>query len=294
MAKTAETLDTAFRIGEQVRVADRDGATVVVVKTDACLTEIALQGAQVLSWVPAGQQDVLWRSPISPLGTGKAVRGGIPVCWPWFGPHPTDPSRPQHGLARTEPWRLHATYVSAAGAVVEFSLDGVGEAAGCELKLAITCGERLGLELTTHNPGAQAVTISEALHTYFQVGDVSAVTVEGLEGQRFHDNADGGREKVQIGACKFDSEVVALFDVAPAAAAIVDPILKRRIRIAREGGLSTVVWNPGDAASTIKDIPPGGAKQFVCVESGNIGTASVTIEPGTSHRLAATYAVEPL
>ena len=133
------TLDAAFRIDDCVRVIMRGGHAIVVIRTEICAAEIALQGAQILSWKPAGHEDLLWCAPLPAAQAGKAIRGGIPVCWPWFGPHATDPALPQHGLVRTVDWRLIATERVAGDVRVDFETS----LQDSRLRMAITAGARL-------------------------------------------------------------------------------------------------------------------------------------------------------
>ena len=287
---TIATLDTQFRVGDQVRVVNRAGHTIIVANTMTAQLEIALQGAQLLSWQPKGQPDLLWCAPLPPAGTGKAIRGGVPICWPWFGPHASDPAQPQHGLVRTVDWQLSHTAVTPAGVLIALTHD----AWGCALRLDVEASSSLQLTLTTRNVGQQPVSITEALHTYFSVSDVGGIGIHGLDGCRFRDNTDGGAEKLQHGVCRTDKETIAVFDQAPDICEIDDPGLKRRIRIARRGGQSTVVWHPGASVAGFKDIPASTDRQFVCVESGNVGASTVTIAPGATHKLGVTYDLLPI
>lgn len=292
-ARTAD-LDQKFRRGDQLRVIERDGYGIVQISTDACTCEIALQGAQVLRWRPKGHADVLWCGPLPEAATGKAIRGGIPICWPWFGPHATAPALPQHGLVRTVEWELAQTAATAAGVQAVFT----HTAATGPVQLLVEVGERLRLQLTTANFSSAPLTITEALHTYFAVADVGAISIHGLDGCIYRDNTDAGRSKMHSGPLRIARETIALFDVAPELCTIDDPGddpgLSRRIQIRRAPGRSTVVWNPGAAATAISDLAAGAEKHFVCVESGNTGTSAVTIAPNRRHHLEVTYEVSRL
>jgi D-hexose-6-phosphate mutarotase len=278
---------------------ERRGGLVLDVAIASARASIALKGAHVLSWTPEGHTDVLWCSPLAAFGGTSAIRGGIPLCWPWFGPHATDPKRPQHGYARNAMWDLvDVSDLDDDGGrlVLTFRLPaGAGQAHGLGTQqptLFVDIGRTLALRLETENSGTETVTLSEALHTYFRVGDVSRVRLDGLDGAAYRDNADGGRAKTHAGPLSITKETVALFDRAPAVANLVDPVLKRCISIMREpDAASTVVWNP-DGGATIADIPPGGAAEFLCVESGNIGAAAVSVAPGDTHTCSVVYAVE--
>lgn len=279
-----------------VTVDVRNGGAIIDVATRVGRAAIALQGAQVLSWQPAGQShDVLWHSPLARFGGGKAIRGGIPICWPWFGMH-ADTAKPQHGYARNAAWHLTSARRSGDDVSLEFELP--ADCAGrehldgaAELRLRVTIGATLEIALETKNVGQTPFTITQALHTYLRVGDTSRIAISGLDGATFRDNTDGGREKRQTGDLKIARETVALFDNAPTTHVLTDPVLARRITATRTGGASTVVWNPGDAAATMGDIPPPSQSHFVCIESGAIGRAAMVVLPGGTTTVGARYEV---
>jgi glucose-6-phosphate 1-epimerase len=209
------------------------------------------------------------------------------VCWPWFGPHPNDPTQPQHGRVRTINWRLVETRESSDGIRVAFEVDEFG----ARVRLEVVAGAKLSVALTTHNLGSDPLVITEALHTYFHVGDVTRAQIHGLDGARYRDNTDGGIEKTWSGSGPMMRETIAVFEVAPDTAEIVDPVLGRRIRIRREGGRSTVAWHPGANLAPLKDVKPGTERQFACIESGNVWSSAVTVAPGADHRLAVSYEI---
>ncbi len=280
-------LDATYRVAERVRVKLRDGHPVVAIDTAACRAEVALQGAQVLRWQPRGKADLLWCAPLPPVATGKAIRGGIPVCWPWFGPHPSDPAQPQHGLVRTVDWRLTETSELGDDIRIAFEV----EKFGARLRLDVVAGATLHVALTTRNSSTEPLVVTEALHTYFHVGDIRRAEIHGLNGYRYRDNTDGGREKSWSGHGPMSRETIAVFEVAPDTAEIADPVLGRRIRIRRDGGRSTVAWHPGSNLAPLRDVTPGTERQFACIESGNVWSSAVTIAPGTEHRLAVSYQI---
>jgi glucose-6-phosphate 1-epimerase len=287
---TAATLNAKFGRSDHLNITDRAGHTLIAVNTPAATGAIALQGAQILQWRPKAAAEVLWCAPMPPAQSGKAIRGGIPICWPWFGPHATDPKAPQHGLVRTHNWTLSETRATAAGAHITLT----HSAFGCALRLDVEMGSRLKLSLSAHNTTSAPVTITEALHTYFHVANVSAAVITGLDGSSYRDNTDSAREKVQHGSIQCARETVAVFPDTPDVINIEDPGLKRRIRITRTGGRSTVVWHPGASVVNFADIPADIANQFVCVESGNVTPHAVTIAPGATHCLGVTYDLTPL
>lgn len=280
-----------------VTISTRLGGAVIDVATRASRATIALQGAQVLHWQPAAQtHDLMWTSPLARFGGGKAIRGGIPICWPWFGMH-ADAAKPQHGFARNVPWLLTAAKRHADNIHLEFQLP--ADCAGREhldgaldLRYRMTFGATLEIALETTNVGELPITITQALHTYLRVGDVGRISIAGLDGATYRDNTDGGREKRQSGDLCIAAETVALFDEAPNVHVLVDPVLARRITVTRTGGASTVVWNPGKSAATMGDIPPPSQAEFVCIESGAIGRAATVVAPGATSMIGARYTVE--
>lgn len=258
---------------------------------------VALQGAQVLSYVPRGGTEVLWLSPMARLGTAKAVRGGIPVCWPWFGPHPTDPRQPAHGLVRSSCWRVVETAVHGHAVRVRFvstlETATAGFPAGLSAQLDVTLGEELALDLVTINDGDEAIELTQALHTYLKVGDIGSVTVAGLHGRPYVDQLEPpgqrrGARKLQTGLVVFEGEVDRIYATGDPIATVLDPLLGRRIVVDTDGSASTVVWNPWiEKAARLGDVGPDGYRAFVCIETANAGADVRTIQPGAAHRLTA-------
>jgi glucose-6-phosphate 1-epimerase len=283
-------------------LASSRGGAILEVATPSALARIALQGAQVLSWTPRGHDDVLWCSSSAPLGGGKPIRGGIPICWPWFGPHATDARRPQHGYARNVAWHLvDASQVDDGRCVVlTFSLphdlaERAHGPAGLSVQLFLEVGANLGMRLETENEGDATVTLSSAFHTYVRVGHAAEIRIEGLEGRRFRDNTANGAVRSQAGPVRIAAETVALYDEGAPRVLLLDPLMKRRVVVsAGDATPSTIIWHPGATAASTADIPRGEESRFVCVESGAIGARSAQLAPGDLQEFAVSYHVEPL
>jgi glucose-6-phosphate 1-epimerase len=276
------------------RLLEREGGAVIEIATSAAFVTIALQRAQVLSWRPAhADRDVLWCPPHAVRGGGRAIRGGVPICWPWFGPDPH--GRAQHGFARNRLWRLERLGIDAAGTVsADFSTDGSTDpqfGPDVTATLTLEAGATLALALMTANGSIRAVPISSAFHPYFAVSDVRSIAVDGFDGAAAVDLDKAGAAHLQAGPIRFETGRTLRFDVAPRRAVIDDPAFARRITIDRGAGRSAVVWHPGPAVAAMADVPSDLAFGFVCVESGDVGTASVVVEPGARHHLAVRYAV---
>jgi glucose-6-phosphate 1-epimerase len=263
--------------------------------------EVALQGAQLLSWQPRGQAPVIWLSPLerlaNPPANPKPVRGGTPVCWPWFGPHPADPANPAHGFVRTRLWDVDGaerldTAVRVRLSTATSAADRALWPHAAQAGLTVTLGETLSLALTTTNTGIDAFALTQALHTYFAVGDIADVTVEGFDGQGYVDKVGGQARKRQAGAISFAEEVDRIYDEHPGSATIIDRGLNRRIEISKTGSRSSVVWNPWTGKATrLGDLGPHGWRRMVCVETCNAGSDVVQVAPGAVHEMTAEYRV---
>ena len=259
---------------------------------------IALQGAQVMTWTPRGQQPVIWLSRAAKFVPGKSIRGGVPICWPWFGAHPTEPSFPAHGFARTVPWELLDAQTRDGATQLRFRIaPGAAPQAqwpsGAEAIMEITVGAALSLSLTTRNNGAQPLALTEALHTYFEVGDVRRAAVHGLDGLSYLDKVENMARKRQAGTVTVSGEVDRIYLDSVVDCVIDDPALNRRICIAQRGGRSTIVWNPWiEKAAKMGDLGQDGYLKMICVESGNAAENVVQVAPGAEHRLEVKYSVE--
>jgi glucose-6-phosphate 1-epimerase len=277
------------------------------IENELAKATVCLQGAQLTYWQPRSQAEpVTFMSATAQYTEGKSIRAGVPICWPWFGPHATDKTRASHGFARNVLWEARAPVRLENGATQLSLLLSESEKSLAlwphrfALEYRVTVGAVLDLELTTTNTGSQSFSLSEALHTYFQVGDIGSTQVLGLDGTEFIDAADGGQRKRQQGAVTFAAEVDRVYVSTEATCTIVDPLLKRRIHIVKRGSSSTVVWNPWEKkAAGFADLGAapatrGGWRQLVCVESANARDNTLTLAAGQSHCLAVQYRAEPI
>lgn len=301
-SEDVDLLTAGFGRGDAVRFAVSSlGGIVARLAHAGSRAVVALQGAQVLSYVPAAGAEVLWLSPEARLGAGKAVRGGIPICWPWFGPHPLDPKAPAHGFVRVVDWIVVGSDSDDAHALLRLACPYPAEhraawrdAAELTLEVALFA-DRLGLTLTTRNLGLADLSLTEALHSYFAVSDIGGVAVEGHDGQTYIDKLECGAVKQQSGAVAFAGEVDRIYADDGPASTIVDPQLGRRIHLTKSDSRSTVIWNPWiDKSARLGDMGPDGYRRMVCVETANCGHASVIVAPGEMHRMSVEIAARPL
>jgi len=273
---------------------------VVEIRNEQATALISLQGAHVLSWIPQGQGEVIWLSSDAGFVPGKSVRGGIPVCWPWFGAHETNSSYPAHGFARTIFWQVSNVQQLPSGETqISFKLETqqldqtiqVMWPQPTTLEYVITVGKTLVLELTSFNKSKQSIVIGQALHTYFDVEKISHTTVYGLEGKAYLDKPDNFKSKQQLGSININDEVDRIY-LQTADDVIIDN-KKRKIIIKKQGSQSTVVWNPGKkVADKMGDLGKDGYMQMLCVESANAANDTVTIEAGGKHKLRVSYELE--
>ena len=281
------------------------GVPMIEIQNSQATARISLQGAHVLSWVPTGEDDVIWLSEDATFAPGKSVRGGIPICWPWFGPHESNAAFPAHGFARTVLWQVIDAQALAAGETqITFRLDTHKLDASLISKnnqhmwpsatiaeYRLTIGKALTMELVTLNQSDQPITIGQALHTYFSVNDVTHTLVHGLDGKEYVDKTDDMKRKQQKGAVDISSEVDRVYLDTPEDTVIDDK--KRKITIKKEGSHTTVVWNPWEAvAEKMGDLGKEGYLKMLCVESANALNDTVRINPGDKHTLRVIYAVE--
>ncbi len=279
------------------------GLPMVAVDNAHATARIALHGGQVLSFRPTGAAaDLLFVSERAHFQAGMAIRGGVPVCWPWFGADPQGLGRGSHGLARTRVWDLRRTATLPGGETwLELGLTDTPETRALwphafDLTLEITVGTMLRLALTTRNTGASPFSITQALHSYLAVGDIAHTTVLGLDGCHYIDKAKGagGAVKQQAGAVHIAGEVDRIYTDAPASLAVMDSALGRRIDIRAQGSRTAVVWNPWVAiAAGMADLEDDGYQRFVCVETANAADEVITLPPGGEHRMAVEMAVTP-
>lgn len=279
------------------------GLIVAEIDNAQATASLCLQGAHLMTWRPKSQAEpVVWLSRDAKLAAGKSIRGGAPVCWPWFGAHASESAFPGHGFARTVPWQVIETGTEPDGAtrltlrLVESEKTRAQWPHDCTLDLTVIVGETLRMEMTTENTGAEVFVIGEALHTYFQIGDIGAVRVAGLEGCDYWDKVGGSTLRRQDGAIAFSGETDRVYVNTAAECVIEDDRLKRRIHIAKSGSLSTVVWTPWiEKANKMGDMgQPDGWRKMVCVESVNAIDNVVPVAPGTRHTLIVEYRAESL
>lgn len=261
---------------------------------------ISVYAGQVLSFTPRGAADVLFVSDKAYYAAGKAIKGGVPVCWPWFGADPEGKGRPAHGFMRNRMWEMWGSSENADGSTtVTLGVESSPETLAIwphafKLAMEITVGKTLQLALVTQNTGDASFNITQALHTYFSVGDIVQTTVAGLEGTQYIDKAAGagGAIKQQEGAVSIAAEVDRVYLGVPAELAIADGAQNRTIRITSSGNKTAVVWNPWvEIAASMGDLQDDDYTRFVCVETTNAADDVVEVPAGGEFRLVVEYSL---
>ncbi len=276
----------------------RGGLPMLRVATAACTGEVYLQGAHVAAWTPAGAEPVIWMSGGSRFVAGEPIRGGIPVCFPWFGPGLSGDQAPGHGFARLTPWDLIDATDADDAVTLTFKLTGT-DATGLPgaddyptdltVTYDVTLGSRLELKFTV-TAGAQPVVVEEALHSYLAVGDIRTVRIEGLDGAPYLDKV-AQETRTQAGDVTFSAETDRVY-ASTATVSVHDDVLHRVITIEKSGSASTVIWNPwAEKAASMPDYLDDEWPGMVCVETANALDDALHLEPAEVHTLTATISV---
>ena len=261
---------------------------------------IAEQGAQVLEYGRDGAPPILWLSEQAAYRIGHGVRGGVPVCWPWFGALERNPDSvtqqyslhtpPAHGLVRQQPWQLSEQHLHAKQAQLVFRL--ADQADRQHLPpvtptLTITLSDALSLSLGNHNQGDRPVTVSQALHTYLAVADSRQITVQGLAHTPYVDALADWQTRQDSDALQFDQETDRLYLQLPSQLQVEDPLRMRQIQLTCRGSHSAVVWNPWvDKSLQLSQFAPDAWQRMLCIETARVLDNVLTLDPGEYHEMA--------
>ena len=273
------------------------GLPVARVRGRAGVAEVYLQGAHVTAWAPTGGRSALWMSSLSRYAPGTALRGGVPICFPWFGPHASDPTAPAHGFARRVDWQLAAAHEEGDDVVLAFRLTDTEATRSSawphrfEAVYTVTVGSRLTLSLQVTNRDSVPVLFEEALHTYLSVPDIRSTRITGLESAVFQDRVLGpGLLPGETGPLRFGAETDRLYPCTTAPVTVDGGA--GRITMAKDCSNATVVWNPWTVkAAAMADVGQDEWTGMVCVEACNVREASVRLSPGACHTMTAVFAL---
>jgi D-hexose-6-phosphate mutarotase len=290
----AGTLPASVRI-----VGGSGGLPRLDIAAPAATAQAYLHGAHLTHWQPShAKAAVLWMSDHSVWQDGKPIRGGVPICFPWFGPH-RSPSAPAHGFARLVDWTLAGAIERDGSVAVTFALEGARLSEVWPFRFRaeyeVVVGSTLAMSLEVENRDDTGFSFEEALHTYFAVSCIADLSIAGLESTPYLDKAGGLAERTQDGTpIRFTSETDRVYLETTATCSIDDPGLQRRIIVSKDNSRSTVVWNPWIAkARAMADFGDEEWRGMVCVETANVGAAAIRLAPGERHRMTVSLAVEP-
>ncbi|HTB51736.1 MAG TPA: D-hexose-6-phosphate mutarotase [Ferruginibacter sp.] len=291
---TITTLNEQFGHSKQIEFSTTKGNLPIVTLTGQHSTAmISLYGAQVLSYIPTGEEDILWMSDKSLFQEGKAIRGGIPICFPWFGPNPDDSKKPQHGFARLSTWSVKTTTVSPQN-VVSITLQLQDSAETKTLwpfsfiaEIIVTIDTKLEVTLRCTNTDNRSFDYSDALHSYFNVKDIADITIDGLMGATYFPAGSETGIQQQEKSLSITKEENRRYLNHDANCVIHDKGYKRNIHVGKAGSKTTVVWNPGaETTKTMSDMLPEGYKTFICVEAANAFNNIIKLAPGERFELS--------
>jgi glucose-6-phosphate 1-epimerase len=279
-------------------VVGNGGLSLAKIRTPWSTAEIYLHGAHVTRFQKNGVPPLIFMSRKSHFAPGKPIRGGVPICFPWFGNRDGEPS---HGFARITEWQPVKTSAARDGAMtLHFALPKISRRDtwnALHTEFMVTVSDKLTMELTTANDSCdEMLEVENCLHTYFHVGDIAAVSISGLQGVSFLDNAAGGNSERKIqneAALRITKETNRIYLNTTSAVEIHDEKFKRIIRVEKSGSKSTVVWNPWTTQKLPDDFDPAEHRQMVCVESGNVKENKIMLAPGKSSALKVVISSQP-
>lgn len=284
-------LSTINALSDAVTICQYQGIKIVRIIHETVEAGISLHGGHLIWFKPAGEQDVIWLSEKAEFDTAKAIRGGIPVCWPWFGKAGT----PSHGFARNSQWTLREHRENEQGVIVVLTLEDSVETRAIwphkfRNQLTFEFGQKLKVHLTSTNTDDHQWSYSGALHTYFNIADINTVSITGM-GDKYQDSVQG-----EI-ACEGDDTLMIAQEVDHVYTAPKNPITiadqgnQRQIHVENQGHNAAVIWNPWQALSvSMADMADNSYETMVCVESTIHGQA-VMLVPGASHTLSTIISV---
>lgn len=296
-----EQLNADYGITDKVKfVEGKGGFPIMEISNEYAKAAISVYAGHVLSFQPTDlAEDIMFVSSQAYYQDGKAMKGGVPVCWPWFGPDPESKGRSSHGFVRNRLWQMRDVVSTQSGETkVTMGLRDTEETRkiwdySFDLAIAITVGSSLTIELITRNTGDRSFSITQALHTYFKIGDINQVAVLGLENNTYIDKVDNNQQKTQAGTVTFDGECDRIYLDVPAELIIDDKALKRKIKITATNSNTAIVWNPGaDIAKKMADLGDRDYLNFVCVETANAAKEIIQVAADDEYQMSANYAIE--
>lgn len=306
----SESLNQSFAIKDQLRIVEgKGGFPIIEIENEYASALVSIYGAQVLSfklkfknaeYVQVEENDLFFVSESAYFEQGKAIKGGIPICWPWFGRDEENPDRQMHGFARNMLWQLDETSSTSSGETkIVLSLKESTETLKLwphkfKLVAVINIGKTLEISLKTTNTGKSNFKITQAIHSYFALANIDKARVEGLDKTNYLDKVKGAKEAVlQKGDVRVSEEVDRIYIDSPSRLSLFDEQLQRELVVNSSGSKTTVIWNPWvDISKRSADLSDDAYLEFICVETANAAKDTIVIEPNDSHTIGVEYTVK--
>ncbi|MGQ8336030.1 D-hexose-6-phosphate mutarotase [Sunxiuqinia sp. A32] len=290
-----DDLDEEFGIEGELGFIEMEGELPFIsISNKYAQADICLYGAHVMSFAPYNGMDLLWMSPGSFLEEGKAIRGGIPVCFPWFGPHKSNSEKPQHGFGRLMFWDVAETRSEPNGETyIRMQLESSEQTKNLwphdfRAEMIFTVGAKLITTLKVSNTSTEAFVYGCALHTYYSISAIDHIAIEGLQGTTYYNQLNSEHATQEESSLKIQEPLTRHYLNTESPVVISDPAFRRRISVQKAGSKVTTVWNPGkETTKAIQDIPNDGYEAFVCVEATNAFDYCISLNPGETHETSA-------
>ncbi|MCY1722240.1 D-hexose-6-phosphate mutarotase [Prolixibacteraceae bacterium Z1-6] len=294
-----DELNDRFGIEGEIGFYEEEDLIFAMVSNKFADATISLYGAQILNFNPVRNMEILWMSSESYLEKGKAIRGGIPVCFPWFGMHETDEKMPQHGFARIMDWEVSKAEILAGGeSLITMQLCSSEETKKywpydfCAEMIFIV-GNQLSVTLKVTNTSGEPIDYTCALHTYFSLSAIENITIEGLQNTRYQNQLDGGDYLQEKPLLKIKEATTHHYYDTEQTCVINDPVYNRRISIKKQGSKNSTVWNPWtETCAKLGDIADDGYHTFVCLETVNKINDIIELAPGETHETTSIIGIE--
>lgn len=295
-----EELEDKFSIEGEVGFAELENDLIfITISNKYADADICLYGAHITNFKPHKTMEILWMSPVSNFQEGSPIRGGIPVCFPWFGPHKTDPEKPQHGFGRLMYWDVQEISSQPTGeTLVRFQLCSSDKTKAfwnhdfCA-EMIITVGQTLTATLKVTNTSSESFEYTGALHSYFSLSSIENITIDGLQNTKYHNQLEPGDFIQESPILEIKKAETRHYYDTQADCVIEDPVFGRRINVAKSGSKITTVWNPWEeTCSKIDDLHDDAYHAFICVEAVNAFEDVIKLASGETHETSAIIGLE--
>lgn len=295
---TLYALPSLQPLGQHLDLVRKNEMSFVRIKHPKVAGIVSLFGGQVLSFRPKNQPEMIWLSPQTVFDAKTALRGGIPICWPWFGRLAT----PAHGFARTQIWELDAYQEDEQGVELVLLLTDTPDTRAIwdhafQLRLHLRFDQQLNVNLTITNTDLTAWAFSAALHTYLTVSDLSQVQVKGL-GETYIDKLNNDQTTQAQSPLLIKEALDRIYTQSESQLQLLDSQAQHTLTIENQGHNAAVVWNPGaSGAQAMADMPDEGYRSFLCVEAAITAPSladGLVLQPNQSHNLTSLLFTQPL